>query len=63
MRPTSWALRSDVGAYHRATSMTMDSSAIDVSATLIEVTEAHLDQCVLLHSGGRLTPVDAAKAK
>jgi alkylation response protein AidB-like acyl-CoA dehydrogenase len=31
--------------------------------TKIEVTEAHLDQCVLAHTKGKLTPVDAAKAK
>jgi alkylation response protein AidB-like acyl-CoA dehydrogenase len=31
--------------------------------TKIEVTEAYLDQCVLAHTKGKLTPVDAAKAK
>jgi len=31
--------------------------------TKIEVTEAYLDQCVLAHTNGKLTPVDAAKAK
>ncbi|ANH37919.1 Acyl-CoA dehydrogenase [Nocardioides dokdonensis FR1436] len=31
--------------------------------TSIEVTEAFVDQCVLAHDQGELTPVDAAKAK
>lgn len=31
--------------------------------TKIEVTEAHLDQCVMAHTRGKLTPIDAAKAK
>ncbi len=31
--------------------------------TQVEVTRAHLDQCVLAHSEGELTPIDAAKAK
>ncbi|MET3962074.1 alkylation response protein AidB-like acyl-CoA dehydrogenase [Marmoricola sp. OAE513] len=31
--------------------------------TKIEVTEAHLDQCVMAHTQGKLTPIDAAKAK
>lgn len=31
--------------------------------TRIEVTEAYIDQCVLAHSRGKLTAVDAAKAK
>jgi alkylation response protein AidB-like acyl-CoA dehydrogenase len=31
--------------------------------TKIEVTEAYVDQCVLAHTRGKLTPVDAAKAK
>ncbi|MFL6158406.1 MAG: acyl-CoA dehydrogenase family protein, partial [Marmoricola sp.] len=31
--------------------------------TKIEVTEAHLDACVMAHTKGKLTPVDAAKAK
>lgn len=31
--------------------------------TRVEVTQAHLDQCVLAHNAGDLTSVDAAKAK
>ncbi|MBS43599.1 MAG: acyl-CoA dehydrogenase [Nocardioides sp.] len=31
--------------------------------TQIEVTEAYVDQCVIAHDKGELTPVDAAKAK
>jgi long-chain-acyl-CoA dehydrogenase len=31
--------------------------------TKIEVTQAYLDQCVLAHTHGKLTPIDAAKAK
>ncbi len=31
--------------------------------TQIEVTQAYVDQCVLAHTRGELTPVDAAKAK
>ncbi|CAB4690676.1 MAG: acyl-CoA dehydrogenase [Actinobacteria bacterium] len=31
--------------------------------TQIEVTEAFIDQCVIAHDAGELTPVDAAKAK
>ena len=31
--------------------------------TQIEVTEAFIDQCVLAHVAGELTPIDAAKAK
>jgi alkylation response protein AidB-like acyl-CoA dehydrogenase len=31
--------------------------------TTIEVTQAYVDDCVLAHSKGQLTPVDAAKAK
>lgn len=31
--------------------------------TKVEVTQAYVDQCVLAHSQGELTPVDAAKAK
>ncbi len=31
--------------------------------TSIEVTEAYIDQCVVAHDKGELTPVDAAKAK
>lgn len=31
--------------------------------TKIEVSEAYLDQCVVAHAKGELTPVDAAKAK
>jgi alkylation response protein AidB-like acyl-CoA dehydrogenase len=31
--------------------------------TQIEVTQAYLDQCVVSHDAGELTPVDAAKAK
>ncbi len=31
--------------------------------TKMEVTEAYLDQCVMAHTKGKLTPVDAAKAK
>ncbi len=31
--------------------------------TRIDVTQAYVDQCVLAHAEGRLTPVDAAKAK
>ena len=32
-------------------------------STRIEVTQAYVDQCVLAHCKGELTPVDAAKAK
>ncbi|MDI6912463.1 acyl-CoA dehydrogenase family protein [Nocardioides sp.] len=31
--------------------------------TRIEVTEAYIDQCVVAHADGELTPIDAAKAK
>ncbi|ABL79816.1 MULTISPECIES: acyl-CoA dehydrogenase family protein [unclassified Nocardioides] len=31
--------------------------------TRIEVTEAFIDQCVVAHAAGELTPIDAAKAK
>ena len=31
--------------------------------TQIEVTEAFIDQCVVAHAAGELTPIDAAKAK
>ena len=31
--------------------------------TKIEVTQAYVDDCVLAHSRGELTPIDAAKAK
>lgn len=31
--------------------------------TRIDVTQAFIDQCVFAHSDGRLTAVDAAKAK
>lgn len=31
--------------------------------TTVEVTQAYVDQCILAHSEGQLTPVDAAKAK
>ncbi|MCB0908499.1 MAG: acyl-CoA dehydrogenase family protein, partial [Nocardioidaceae bacterium] len=31
--------------------------------TRVEVTQAYLDQCVLAHTKGELTPIDAAKAK
>ena len=31
--------------------------------TQVEVTQAYVDQCVLAHSQGELTPIDAAKAK
>jgi long-chain-acyl-CoA dehydrogenase len=31
--------------------------------TRIEVTQAYVDQCVIAHTAGELTPVDAAKAK
>lgn len=31
--------------------------------TRIEVTQAYVDQCVLAHCAGELTPIDAAKAK
>jgi alkylation response protein AidB-like acyl-CoA dehydrogenase len=31
--------------------------------TKVEVSEAYLDQCVMLHTDGKLTSVDAAKAK
>ena len=31
--------------------------------TRVEVTQAYVDQCVLAHASGELTPVDAAKAK
>ena len=31
--------------------------------TRLEVTQAYVDQCVLAHSVGDLTPVEAAKAK
>ena len=31
--------------------------------TVIEVTQAFVDQCVMAHTRGQLTPVDAAKAK
>jgi long-chain-acyl-CoA dehydrogenase len=31
--------------------------------TRVEVTQAYVDQCVLAHCAGQLTPIDAAKAK
>ncbi len=31
--------------------------------TRIEVTQAYVDQCVIAHTAGELTPIDAAKAK
>jgi alkylation response protein AidB-like acyl-CoA dehydrogenase len=31
--------------------------------TQVEVTQAYVDQCVVAHSAGELTPIDAAKAK
>jgi alkylation response protein AidB-like acyl-CoA dehydrogenase len=31
--------------------------------TKVEVTQAYLDQCIVAHTAGRLSPVDAAKAK
>jgi long-chain-acyl-CoA dehydrogenase len=31
--------------------------------TKVEVTQAYVDQCIVAHAAGRLTPVDAAKAK
>jgi alkylation response protein AidB-like acyl-CoA dehydrogenase len=31
--------------------------------TKVEVTQAYVDQCIVAHTAGRLTPVDAAKAK
>jgi long-chain-acyl-CoA dehydrogenase len=31
--------------------------------TRVEVTQAYVDQCVLAHTNGELTPIDAAKAK
>ncbi len=31
--------------------------------TRVEVTQAYVDQCVLAHCDGELTPIDAAKAK
>ena len=31
--------------------------------TRVEVTQAYVDQCVLAHCAGELTPIDAAKAK
>jgi long-chain-acyl-CoA dehydrogenase len=32
-------------------------------ATRLEVTQAYVDQCVVAHTKGELTPIDAAKAK